>query len=333
MKLGLFLTPGAARTAYQVGAVQALINDGGLRFDVIGASSVGSLNGAFAATGQVDRLAELWASWRNDDILGIDYRAIVRRLFFWSTNLMHNRPQKTEVIDRYLGDAKLLDGTTFTMNLADLTNGCEHYLSWPGSDWALAEGVNASVAVPAAIAPYERSGRQFADGLTINGFPLEALVLNTGVQRVFVVGVTPREPPANVPTGLFGSALTAFEWNQYSETSLGLARVQLTQDRIRRFASALLTIRDLVAESVADEANSETLLRAIDDKVAAVTSFSLTPVEVITIMPRRPTKMFFTNYDPRRSQRLLADGRQDAIDVLAALNEAGFEQAGSSGCG
>lgn len=64
----------------------------------------------------------------------------------------------------------------------------------------------------------------------------------------------------------------AFEWNQYTEMSLGLKRILLKEDRIKRFVAA----EDLRAA----------LLRAIDDKVAEVTSFRLTPVEIIEIMPR-----------------------------------------------
>ena len=54
MKTGLFLTPGAARTAYEAGAVHTLVTEGGIAFDVIGTCSAWAINGSFVATGQVD---------------------------------------------------------------------------------------------------------------------------------------------------------------------------------------------------------------------------------------------------------------------------------------
>src|SRR5215208_6378954 len=170
MRLGVFLTPGAARTAYQVGAVQALIEEGGLRFDVIAASSVGSLNGAFAATGQIDRLAELWSGWTTSDIMGVDFRAIFRGALLWAQNLMHNRPQKERVIDQYISSDALLPGVRFRFNLANLTDGGQQIFEWPGAPIPLPEGLQASVAVPAAIRPQKALGMQWADGLTVDGF-------------------------------------------------------------------------------------------------------------------------------------------------------------------
>jgi predicted acylesterase/phospholipase RssA len=320
MKVGVFLTPGAARAAYQVGAVQALVHEAGVHFDLVAASSVGSLNGAFVATGQVDRLAELWAGWRTRDILGVDWRALARGLVWWAPNTMHNRPQKERVIDPFLGTAALLPGVRLRFNLTDLTQGGAEVFEWPGAPFGLAEGVNASVAVPGAIKPAEELGKQWADGLTVDGFPVEAAALATGIERLFVLGVAPREPDRRPTRTAYGTLLRALEINQYSETQLGLERVEAVNEEIRRWRSDIDGVRAAVAQ-LPDDAPREELLATVD-RIAGAAGFPYTrePVEIVPILPERPTRMFFTSYAPRRSRTLLEAGRRDALRVLAELD-------------
>jgi predicted acylesterase/phospholipase RssA len=319
VKLGVFLTPGAARAAYQVGAVQALVREGGLNFDVVAASSVGSLNGAFVATGQADRLAELWAGWRTRDILGVDWRALARGLVWWAPNLMHNRPQKEQVIDRWIGPAALLPGVRFGFNLTDLTAGESALFEWPGAPLGLAEGVNASVAVPGAIKPAEALGKQWADGLTVDGFPVEALALATGIERLFVLGVAPREPDRRRTRTAFGTLLRALEINQYTETQLGLERVEAVNAAIRSWQADLDAVRDALRQ-LPDAALREELLAEVDQAAGdAGFPYARGAVEIVPILPDRPTRMFFTSYSPRRSRALLEAGRRDALRVLAEL--------------
>jgi predicted acylesterase/phospholipase RssA len=323
MRLGVFLPPGAARAAYQVGAVQALVREGGLHFDVVAASSVGSLNGAFVATGQVDRLAELWAGWRTRHILGVDWRALARGLVWWAPNLMHNRPQKERVIDPYLGEAGLLPSVRFRFNLADLTEGECEIFEWPGAPIALAEGVNASVAVPGAIRPVEALGRQWADGLTIDGFPVEALALATGIERLFVLGVAPRTPDRRRAHTAYGVLLRALEINQYSETQLGLERAEAVNGEIRRWRADVGAALEAL-ERLPDAALREDLVGNAE-RIAREAGFPYErgPVEIVPVLPERPTRMFFTSYSPRRSRALLEAGRRDALGVLAALDRGG----------
>lgn len=319
MKLGLFLTPGAARTAFQVGAVEALLDDGELRFDVIAACSVGALNGAFAATGQARLLSELWATWRDRDIFGIDFKSLLKGGVLWSPNLMHNRPQRAEVIDRYLATAAIPAGTRFRINLANLTTGQSEILEWPGAPITLVDGVDASVAVPAAIKPHDIDGMQYADGLTIDGFALEPLLLETGVDRAFVVGVTPQAVRPITPTGPISTLLAASEWNQYTETSRGLRAAHVVNEHAYRWAEAQRMTRNAVETTVADQDERDRMLRAVDAAFERHRNGRRPPVEIIPILPDRHTSMFFTSYKPERTRALLEAGRKAARAVLADL--------------
>src|SRR5882762_407453 len=57
MRVGLVLAGGGARGAYEIGVVKALHN---IRFDAIAGTSIGALNAAFAATGEVGYAEVFW---------------------------------------------------------------------------------------------------------------------------------------------------------------------------------------------------------------------------------------------------------------------------------
>lgn len=58
---GLALEGGGARGAFQVGAIQALY-EMGYEFDAVAGTSIGSINGALIAIGDIDKLVKVWES-------------------------------------------------------------------------------------------------------------------------------------------------------------------------------------------------------------------------------------------------------------------------------
>ena len=59
MKVGLCLCGGGAKGAYQAGVIKALY-DRGIKFNVISGTSIGSVNGYFIFTNNVEKLEEMW---------------------------------------------------------------------------------------------------------------------------------------------------------------------------------------------------------------------------------------------------------------------------------
>jgi predicted acylesterase/phospholipase RssA len=319
VKNGLFLTPGAARTAYEAGAVHTLIVEGGIHFDVIATCSAGAVNGSFVATGQVDALVEQWSTWRDRDILRLDLAGLLRGAVLWAPSLMRNTPQRHGIIDRFIARAPIRDGVRFRTNLANLTTGRSDVYEWPGSDVPLAEGVDAAVAVPALVRPKVIDGMQYADGLTIDGCPLEELLLSTGMDRAFVVGVAPRARRNDVPKGPLAVALAAAEWNQYTETTRALADAARTNARAERWRDAHTRAREVVVTSTPEGDRRDTLLAAVDAAFDHHNRGRRGPVEIVPILPDHHTTMFFGSFRPERSRQLIEDGRRDARAVLARL--------------
>ncbi len=322
MKTGLFLTPGAARGAYQAGAAQVLVQEGGIHFDVVATCSVGSVNGAFVATGQVDQLVEVWANWRTRDVVRVDWRALLRGAFWWATSLMTNQPEK-DVIQRHVHESRLRPGVRFRLNVADLVSGEQEILEWPGSPVPLAEGVEAAVAVPVVIPPVDFDGAQWVDGLTIDGFPLEQLLLETGVDRAFVVGVAPHTASDERYRNPLKVLLRAVEWNQFSETVVGLQRSEAVNQRTAAWAELRQRLEDEVASAVADPQLRAEAMAELDRRFDDVAfPYRRGAVQVVPILPERETRMLLGDFRPRRSRALIEQGRRDARRALAALADA-----------
>lgn len=320
MKLGLFLTPGAAMSAYEVGAVRALVNEGGLHFDVIAGSSAGSLNGAFVAMGEIEQLARLWSSWHTSDVLGVDWVALLRGAVFWAPDLMQEKPLM-RVIEQHIDGKRLQPGICFRFNLANLTTADQEFFEWPGTSLMLADGVKASVSVPAVIQPYEMQGMQWGDGLTVDGFPLEQLVLETGVERVFVVGVAPRMSDGSLYTNVYQIMMRAMKLNQFSETFVGIERAEETNALIQSWEADRNAVEQAVVTLIADPDLRSELLAEIEHTYAeAAFPYTRSIVQIVPILPEQEINMFFGDYQPERSRRLLEQGYQDALRVLQELD-------------
>lgn len=67
-RLGLVLAGGGAKGAYQFGALKRLAEEG-LHFSAVSGTSVGGLNGAIWATGNLARGEQIWMNLRQDQFL------------------------------------------------------------------------------------------------------------------------------------------------------------------------------------------------------------------------------------------------------------------------
>lgn len=67
----LALEGGGARGAYQIGAWKALV-EAGIHISAVSGTSVGALNGALVAMGDVGRAEELWSNIRYSEVMDVD---------------------------------------------------------------------------------------------------------------------------------------------------------------------------------------------------------------------------------------------------------------------
>jgi NTE family protein len=108
--LALMLSGGGARAAYQVGFLRVLAREfPGLVPGILTGVSAGGINAAFLAARQepfaerVDRLVELWADLRIDDVFRVDLRDLASRTMRWGGRLLaggrHLLPPARSLVD------------------------------------------------------------------------------------------------------------------------------------------------------------------------------------------------------------------------------------------
>ena len=72
---GLVLEGGGARGSYHVGALKAF-KKRNINFDYVVGTSIGSINGVFVATGEYEKLEELWKGVTSKELFGIDEKLV-----------------------------------------------------------------------------------------------------------------------------------------------------------------------------------------------------------------------------------------------------------------
>lgn len=320
MKTGIFLTPGAARTAYYVGALHTLITETQIRFDVIAGTSVGSINAAFAAMGETDALISIWQGWTTDEVMVTDYKAIIKGGFFWAQNFSSNKPEYQTAVRDYIFEEKINANIRFRFNIADLTTGRSRILEYPGENIPIQKALMAAVSVPVLFKPVEIGGNQYVDGLTIEGCLLEELLLSTGIDRAFVLGVSPSKPIKNPTKSAYKSLLSAVEWNQYSEPLLAIREANEANELIRNRQTneqALMQAIDKLEIEKTEKQQAQAIIKESMDDV--VFPYKRKPIEIIPVMPEEPIEMWFGDFKPERSKKLIKKGRNDVLRLFETL--------------
>lgn len=320
MKTGIFLTPGAARTAYYVGALHTLMTETQINFDIIAGTSVGSLNGAFAAMGKTDALVKIWQDWTSEEVMVTDYKAIIKGAFFWAQNFSSNEPEYQTAVRDYIFEEEISDNTHFRFNIANITTGRSRILEYPGENIPIQKAIMAAVSVPVLFKPVEMGGNQYVDGLTIEGCLLEELLLSTGIDRAFVLGVSPSKPIKNPTKSAYKSLLSAVEWNQYSEPLLAMLEANEVNELIRSRQQNEQSLKQAIEKLKIEETEKQRAQSIIEESMNNNEfPYKRKQVEIIPIMPEEPIEMWFGDFKPKRSKKLISKGSKDILKILESL--------------
>lgn len=161
MRIGLVLSGGFLKGAYQVGALRALAENP-LAADIscISAASIGAINAYAYMTGKLDRIEALWRSVRCDERCSV--RQIMKNGYF--DRAFASLYSKSDTF-----------GCRFSFPLVDL--GARKLIYWDfsnGDDDAM-DYLRASIALPFCSAPVHIGDRDFYDGGLVDKIPLGPL--------------------------------------------------------------------------------------------------------------------------------------------------------------
>ncbi len=211
MKVGLCLTGGGARGAYQIGVAKALEELGILqKVEVFSGTSIGSVNASMLATMSVDDAKDIWFSVSNDLLKrteNIFRRIIKEKLEFKNTGVF-----EITSLENMLKDHLNLDKLRQKEVYVTLSEGGEvnegifglfkssfhHYIKKDEShvvyskissyedDDAIYKQILASCSIPIVFAPLQVDDKQYYDGGLYDNAPVKPLI-EEGCDTIIVI--------------------------------------------------------------------------------------------------------------------------------------------------
>ena len=230
MSVAFVLSGGASLGAIQVGMLRALAEHD-VRPDVIVATSVGALNGAFVASRPFDldavrELERIWLGMRRGRVFPAEPLTGLLGFAGLRRNLVPVGPLK-RLISRHVDQERLEELPTALHVIAcDVLTGREVRLS----RGRLVDAVLASAAIPGVFPPVEWEGRLLIDGGVVNNTPLTH-ALELAPQHVYVLptgGPCELLAPPNGALGMLIHATSLLVAQRFASEALALAGPRVT---------------------------------------------------------------------------------------------------------
>jgi NTE family protein len=209
-KTAFVLSGGASLGALQVGMLAALAEHA-IAPDLIVATSVGALNGAFIASRPgapaaetIDELADLWLSVRRGDVFPFNPLVGFTGFSGLGRGLVPSGGLR-RLVEPHMAVDRLEDlATPLHVIAADVRTGEERRLS----DGPLVEAVLASAAIPGVFPPVDWDGRLLMDGGVANNTPISHAV-ELGAERIYVLSTGQVCELPRAPRGAIGMVVHA----------------------------------------------------------------------------------------------------------------------------
>lgn len=201
---------GGLRGAAEVGMIKALAETT-IRPDIIVGTSIGAVNGAFVAAGELPERAEaLEAMWLSQlggtSVFREGWVSRAANVARHRTHLHSNAALRT-MLDEELPVSRFDElPTRFQCSAANIEASSE----WWFESGPLVDAVLASCAVPGLLPPVEVAGNHFIDGGVVNSIPVSRAI-ELGATTIFVLHVGNIDTPLRLPKQAWDVAFVAFE--------------------------------------------------------------------------------------------------------------------------
>lgn len=280
----LVMPGGGGRGAYQVGVVKALF-EAGLKFDLAFGTSIGALNAAFLAQGEIKRLEDIWCSLRPWDVFKLPNAQQLGRMVLGRKLGMLDTAPLEDILRREADLRKLKNAEmkvrVVTTDLCSLETRMIN-LEDIATTGELIDVLMATSAVPIAFPPRQMQGSGlWVDGGLVKNTPLRAAI-DSGADEIFMVLLHP-ETVNICPSNMWQLIARCLD-------------VVLDASARKELELAQLYNR-LVQEGAAEAAG----MRSIRLEV---------------IQPNRPVDINLLEIDPDRSRMLIRQGYDDARSHL-----------------
>ncbi len=209
MKIGLCLSGGGSRGAYQIGACKAL-EEAGIyeKINTISGTSIGSVNAVLLASSTIDEAKKAWFDLSDESLKSTE--SFFKRLKNEKLEYIHNGIYQINVLkdnlEKYVNIKRLRNKEVFvTISLAGekdggllsiLKSSFKHYIKHDSqviyapvhkeSKENVYKQVLASCSIPVVFAPTVIGGKQFVDGGLYDNVPIKPLI-DAGCDKIIVI--------------------------------------------------------------------------------------------------------------------------------------------------
>ena len=302
-ELAIVLSGGGAKGAFQVGVLDELITNRGVKVDVAVGTSTGSIQALAVAQDDIPKLLDLWLGiTKNSDIYVKKPLGVVGGII--GADSIYDAKGLRKLLKLNANDAKL-QSTGKKLRLGVVNLGTGEFRSIDERVPGIHNWVYASCAMPVFFDPLKTSdGGQWVDGGVRDVTPLgTALELNP--RGVIVVRAGAKAVPATPKSydNLIEIGLRAVDILQKEVSANDLANAALINDLI---AAREAQLRTLQAANV-NPANQTAILRPLDVKLA---EYRFAPIRII-----EPDKDYLDTlkFEPTKIRAAIEAGRQ-AVD-------------------
>lgn len=287
-KRALVISGGGSKGQYAVGAIEHLLGDLKMDFQIYAGVSVGALIAAFLAqygSGQEEQAArdlkalfspirnkDIWKNWFLGQLAGV----------LWKPSLRDSGPLQNLIATRLDPDKVRKSGKELRVGAVSLTTG--EYEVFDQNYVPLAPAVYSSSAYPAMFKPGKHRGQLWTDGGVRSVTPLKAAI-DAGASHIVYITLAPEKP--------------SFGFEADPETlDVAMRSVELMNDQITR--------DDI---KIAQLYNQLAVAGARTDK---------RKVHLTAIRPSGPINKDSLNFDPEEAEQAQVRGYRDTIEALSA---------------
>jgi len=305
-ELAIVLSGGGAKGAFQVGVLDALIEDKKVNFNIAVGTSTGAIQAAAVAQNDIPRLIQFWTSITKPDDIYRKRGGTLLSIITGQPSLYTTGPLQA-LLRQSIDEAKIkASGKRLRIGIVNLTTGEFRVVGENASN--LADWVYASCAMPFVVPPQDSrdalgNDEQWVDGGVRDVTPLDA-ALNERPRAVLVVRASAPAGP-KVPKK-YGSLV-----------SIGLRAVDILQNEVSindlknvNLINQLLNSRDrLHLELKALGLTDPQIAKAMLPLETAISQYRLIPVKVI-----EPPQNLYDTLDFK--PELIAQGIQMGRDLV-----------------
>ncbi len=186
MKRALILSSGAGWGAYHIGALQYLLQDEKIQFNLCAGTGIGAMNAAFVACGEFHALEQFWQKIGWTKLLSINWRHPFSEAPFTG------EPQRKFIAEHISAEKLRAEDTTLVLSTLNLKTGEQEYFQYPGSDTPLLDALMAAVAVPGLTQPVRFDNGPLAEGTMVNSFIIDHVVSEYPAEVYYAVAPLPQ---------------------------------------------------------------------------------------------------------------------------------------------